>query len=120
MLTPNNWTNSVNDSVQFWGLSDQSWGSGLPFISNLLAHVDPTGWGSSNNSNQIWGGWFKNANIIINAAWGDSINARPAYLTRSLVNPHAARRCVYNNFLCRRRQERLWHQYNWHNNFVNA
>ena len=54
----------VNDSVQFLGLSDQAWGSGLLFITNLLAHVESTGWGSYNNSNQSWVGRFNNANII--------------------------------------------------------
>ena len=39
--------NSINDRVQFLGLSDQTWGSGLPFIFNLLAHVEAIGWGSA-------------------------------------------------------------------------
>ena len=47
---------SVNDIVQFLGLSDQSWGNGLSFITNLLAHAEATGWVSFNNSNQNWVG----------------------------------------------------------------
>ena len=41
---------SVNDSVQFLGLSDQAWGSGLLFVANLLAHVESTGWESDFSS----------------------------------------------------------------------
>ena len=33
----------INNSIQFLGFSDQAWGSGLPFISNLLAQVQATG-----------------------------------------------------------------------------
>ena len=39
---------SANSSVKFWLLFDQAWGSGLPYIANLLAEVEATGWGSSN------------------------------------------------------------------------
>ena len=34
---------SVNNSVQFSGLSDQSWGIRLPFIFKLLAQVEGKG-----------------------------------------------------------------------------
>ena len=37
---------SVNDRVQFLGFSEKAWGSGLPFICNLLALIEATGWGS--------------------------------------------------------------------------
>ena len=47
---------SVNNSVQFLGLYNQAWESGLKFICNLLDHVEATGWGSANNYNQKWGG----------------------------------------------------------------
>ena len=80
---------SVNDSVQFLGLSDQSWGSGLLFIANLLAQVKYTGWGSANNYNQNHGVRFNNANSIENVAWGASIYSCPAYLPQSPVNPCA-------------------------------
>ena len=50
---------SVNGSVQFLGLSNQAWGSGLLYIANLLAVVEATGWVNSNDSNQIWRGRFK-------------------------------------------------------------
>ena len=81
---------SVNDSVHFLRLSDQAWVSGFPFIANLLAHVEFTGWGSSNNSNENWGEQFNYANSITNAAWGASVNACTAYLLQIPVNPHAA------------------------------
>ena len=111
---------SVNNSVQFLGLSDQAWGSGLPFISNLLVYIKTTWWGSYNNSNQKWGGHFKDANIITNVTWGASVEASPANLPRSTGHPRAARHCVRDDFLCRRRQKHLWRQYNWRNPLVNT
>ena len=69
---------SVNNSVQFLDLSDQSWGSGLPFIFNLLYHVEATGWGGGNYLNQKWGGRVNDANSITNVAWGASVDPRPA------------------------------------------
>ena len=98
---------SVNDSVQFLGLSDQSWGSGLLFIANLLAQVKYAGWGSANNSNQIHGVRFNNANSIENVAWGASIYSCPAYLPQSPVNPCATWRRIHNDFLHCRCQEHL-------------
>ena len=80
---------SVNDSVQFLGLYDQAWGSGLPFIANLLDHVGSTAWGSSNNSNDNWGVQINDTNSIIFFVWDASVNSRPVYLSRSPVNPHA-------------------------------
>ena len=44
---------SVNGNVQFLGLSDQVWVSGLPYISNLLDQFEAKGWVSYNNYNQI-------------------------------------------------------------------
>ena len=75
---------SINHSVQFLGLFDQAWGSGLPYITSLLAQVEATGWVGCNNSNQNWGGWFNDANIITNVAWGVSFGASPTNLPRSL------------------------------------
>ena len=83
--------NYVNNSVQFMGLYNQAWGSGLLRISNLLVHVDSTGWGSSNNSNQKKGGQFNNANIITNFAWRPSVDAHTDYLPCSPVNTCASR-----------------------------
>ena len=63
---------SINVSVQFIGLSN-IWGSGLPFITNLLDHVDATGWvSSSNKSNQSWGGRFNDPTSMTNFPWGGS------------------------------------------------
>ena len=102
---------SVNGSVQFLGLSDQAWGSGLPYIANLLPQVDATGWVSSNSSNQIWGGCFKGANIIINDSLGASIDSSTDNLTRIHGRPHAAQRRSHDDFLLHRRQEHLWRQF---------
>ena len=106
---------SVNYRVQLLGLSDQAWVSGLPFIANILAHVESTGWECSKNSNQNWRGRFNNTSNITNVAWC----ACPAYLPRSPVNPHAARRRVRNDFLCQKRQECLLCQSNQHNTLIN-
>ena len=81
---------SVNGNIQFLRLSDQSWGSGLTYISILLDQVEATGRGSSNNSNQIWGGNFNNTNVIINATWGDSIDAIPTNLPKSSRHPRTS------------------------------
>ena len=97
----------INDIIQFLALSDQAWVSGLPFIASLLDHVEATGWGGFNNSNQNQGGSFSDANRITNADWGASGDARTAYLPRSPVIPHTARRRVRANFLRHRRQENL-------------
>ena len=40
---------SVNNSVQFLGFPDQGRGSGLPFVINMKALVEATGWDSYNN-----------------------------------------------------------------------
>ena len=111
---------SVNNSVQFWGLSDQSWGSRLPFISNLLDQVEATGWGGYNNSNQNWGGHLNNANSITNIAWSASVNSLPDYLLQIPVNTCASRRRVHKYFLRCRHQERLWFQYNHRNPLFNT
>ena len=68
---------SVNNSIQFLCLSNQSWESGFPIICNLMAHVEATGWESGNYSNQGWGGRFNNANIITNDSWVDSVSPCP-------------------------------------------
>ena len=108
---------SVNVSFQFFGLSYQDWGSGFPYITNLLDQVEATGWGISKNPNQIWGG-FKNANRIINSAWGASIDASSNNSPQSPGRPHAARCRIHNNFLHIRHQERLWRQFNHSNPLV--
>ena len=110
---------SVSDSVQFLGVTDECRGSGLPFIFNLQAFVDTTGWGSGNYYNQDWGGRIFDANSITNIAWGASINPCPAYLPQSPVNSLFYQRCIRENFLCCRHKERLWHQYNWCNPLIN-
>ena len=109
----------VNNIIHFLGLSDQAWGSGLQFISNLLAHIEATGWRRSNNPNQNWRGRFNGTNIIMNVSWGASIDPCPDYLTQSPVNPRAAQRHVHDDLLCHRGQERLWRQYIWRNPSVN-
>ena len=80
----------INNRVQFWGVPNQSGGSRLPFICNLQALVDATGWGSANNSNQKWGGSMSDANIITNFSWGDSVDPFQSYLLWSPVKPRAA------------------------------
>ena len=59
---------SVNNSVQFWGVPDQGWGSSFLFIYNLLDRVEAIGWGSGNYSNQYWGGSFDDAYSTTNVA----------------------------------------------------
>ena len=81
---------SVNGSVQFLGLSNQVWGSGFLYISNLLAQVDDTGWVSSNNYNRVLEGRFNNDNNIVNAAWVSSVDASPTNSLRSPGHPPAA------------------------------
>ena len=110
---------SVNDSVQFFGLSDQAWGSGFPFIFNVMACVGGTGWFSGNYSNQEWGWGFNNANRVTNVSWGAYVDPCPDYLPWSSVNTHATQRSIRDEFLGCRRQERLWHQYNKRNPLVN-
>ena len=104
------WKLSVNNSVQFLGLSDQYQGIGLPFICNLIARVDDAGWGSGNYSNKDWGGRSNNNNSMANVAWGASVDPRLAYLLWSPVNPRTSQLRVCNDFLFRRHQEGLWRQ----------
>ena len=80
---------SVNSSVQFLGLSDQAWGSGLMYTGKFLAVVEATSWGSTNDFNQIQGGRLKNTNSITNVDWGASFDFCPAYLPQIPVNPCA-------------------------------
>ena len=102
----------INGSVQFIGIYD-IWGGGLPFIPNLMAQVEATGWGSiSNNYNQSWGGSFTNTKSITNVPWGGFVDARPDYLPRRPVSPRVSRRRVCKYFLCCRRHQSLWRQYN--------
>ena len=89
---------SVNDSIPFLGFSDQAWGSVLPFITNLLAHVEATGWGGSNNSNHNRGGRFNYANSITNVAWGASVDAIPTNSPMSPGRPRAAQLHVCDAF----------------------
>ena len=102
------------------GLSDQAWGSGSPHIANLRSQVEATGWGSSNNNNNKWGGRFNDSNIITNVAWGASANANPTNFSRSHGCPHAARRRVCKDFLRFRHQKRLWGKFNFRNSLVNS
>ena len=85
---------SINDSVQFLGVTAQAWGRGFTFLYNLQAPSEATGWISGHYSNQYWGGSMFNSNSIKNVAWGASVDPRPAYLPWSTVNPRAARRHV--------------------------
>ena len=110
---------SINDSVQFLGVSDQAWGLEFPFLCNLQAPVEATVRRSENYFNQYWGGSMFDTNIIINVAWGGSTYASPANSPWSLVNPRASARRIRDDFLCLRCQERLKHYYNWHNNRIN-
>ena len=102
----------------FLVLSDQAWGSGFTYIANFLDQVEATGWVSSNNSNQIWGGLFNDANRITNAAWGASTNFNPVNSPRGHLHLCAARLRICSVFLCRMRQERLWRQFNHQNYWV--
>ena len=128
-LSENRWRNQIisklliNGSVQFFGLS-QIWGSGLPYIFNIWAHVEATGWGSSSNGNPgsgtpgsitvtvRWGGRFAHStfNWILN--WDGSVNASPVDFPRSPVSPCVARRCVCKDLIRLRHQQRLWSQSN--------
>ena len=63
---------------------------------------------------------FKDANIIINVTWDASVNAIPTNLLRSPGLSRAAQRRIHNDFLCCRRQERLWNQFNRHSPLVNS
>ena len=110
---------SINDSVQFLGVTAQAWGNGLPFLCNLQETYEATGWGSGNYSIQDWGGSMLDTNIITNIAWGASVNPLPAYLSRSPVNPRAAQHRVHNNLLCCRRRECSRIPSNWRNPIVN-
>ena len=84
----------INGNVQFLGLSDQAWRSGLWYTANILAMVEATGWGRFNDSNQIQGVCFNDDNSITNVLSGASIDAHPDYLPWSSVSPFAAQRCV--------------------------
>ena len=110
---------SVNGSVQFLGLYDQAWGGGLPYISNLLAQVESTGWGSSNNYNKNWGRRFKDVNRITNIDWGASISASPTKFTMSPECPCAARRRIHGNLFHCTHNELLWSQFNFRNPLEN-
>ena len=68
----------MNRSLQFIGLYE-IWGLGLPYIPNILYHVDATGWVSiSNDSNQSWGGSFTDPTSTNNVPWGGSFDACPS------------------------------------------
>ena len=77
---------SINCSIQFWGVPVQSWGRGFPFLCNLQATTEPTGWGSCHTSNQNCVGIMSSANSIASVAWGYYVDPCLAYLLRSLVN----------------------------------
>ena len=106
---------SVNYSVQFLGLSDQSWGSVLPYISNLLDNVESTEWVSSNHFNHIWGGCFNDSNNIINDTLSASIGASCTNLSRSHGCLRACLFRIRKDFLCISHQERWWRQSNCQN-----
>ena len=59
---------SVNNSIQFLNIPNQSGGIVLSFICNLQACVEDTGWGSGNHYNQYWGGSMFDASSIMNVA----------------------------------------------------
>ena len=67
----------INVSVHFIGRS-QIWGRGLPYIVNIWARVEATGFVSSSNiSNHTWGGSFTYPTSMINLPWGGSVDAGP-------------------------------------------
>ena len=77
---------SVNDSVQFLGLSDQAWVTRMRYICNLQALVGATWWGSGKYSNQVWGGSMFDAYIITNVVWGASVDPIRLTCRRVLLN----------------------------------
>ena len=80
----------MNENVQFIGMYE-IWGSGFPYIPNLLAQIEATGWdSSSNDSNQIWGGIFTDPTSMKHVPWGGSVDAHPDYLPRCPDNPLVA------------------------------
>ena len=92
------WTTFRQWKPQNFGIVRPSLGNWVPYIYNFLAQVESIGWSSSNNPNQIWGGRFNNANIIINSAWGDPINASPTNSPRSPGRPRSAQRYAHKSF----------------------
>ena len=91
----------INGSVQYIGFS-QTWGSRFPYIVNLRAHVEATGWGSSCNGNTgsgnpgyrtvtgSWGGIVANSNVNWSGNWDISANASTDYSTQSTASPRVA------------------------------
>ena len=53
---------SINDSLQFLGVSVQAWERGLPFLLNMQAPAVATGWESGHTSNKNWEGSMFDAN----------------------------------------------------------
>ena len=114
---------SINGSVQFIALY-QILGSGFPYIANLWANVESTGWESSSNRNPSsgtpgsstvtgrWGGRIADSAVNWSVNWDGSVNASPAYLLWSPVNPHVSWHCVHKYFLNHIHQQRLWRQSN--------
>ena len=109
----------INNSVQFLGLPDFVRGSRLLFHPNLQATADPTVWGKCGTSNQNWGGIRFGPFSQTSVAWGASVDPRLAYLTQSLIKPHAAARRIRGIFLCRRFRERLRSLSNRLNHIIN-
>ena len=101
-------------------MPDQAAGIGLPLICNLMTFFKATAWLSVNYYNQEWGeGLFNNSYSMINVAWVDSIDPRPAYFPRSPINSPANQCHFHDELPCRKRQEHLCCQYNWRNILVN-
>ena len=94
----------INYSVQFLGVPDNGGGSGFPFICNLQAPVEDTGWESANNCNQDWGGIMFGAYNMTHVTWGASVDASPANSPQIPVKPHASVRHVHDKLLCHRHQ----------------
>ena len=77
---------SINGSAQFIVMSE-IWGCVLPYIPNLLSHVEATGWvSSSNDTNQIWRGSFTDPTSMTNVIWGVLITCHGVLLVNALAD----------------------------------
>ena len=113
----------INGSVQFIGLS-QIWGSSLPYIINIRAHVEATGWASISNGNPgsgtpgsstvtgSWDGIFVHSTVNWSVNWYGSANASSTDSPQIPDSPRVAQHCVCKYFLHPNRQQRLWRQSN--------
>ena len=89
---------SINRSVEPLSIPADAWGCGLPFIENVQAPTDTTGWGHGGTSNQNWGVTLGVSYSIVSVAWGSTIPARSAYIPRSSDNLCITARCVRDKF----------------------